>query len=300
MTGLGRPGVLFHMEGADPEQWIAALREALPDTPVLTSDRFGDPAWNAVETAVVWRPPSGLLGSLPALRRVISTGAGLDHLRGDPSCPSSVEVIRRDDPIAVRIMAEYVLAQVLAQHRALGIYAANQAHRLWKPRLVGPIAERRVTILGHGPMGAASAALLAALGVRVTAWTRTPRPGPTGYRLVHGVDGLGEAVAAADTLVVLLPSAEGTRGLVDAELLSRLPEGATLVSCGRGDVVDLPAVLAALDAGRLGWATLDVLPQEPPAEDSPVWTHPNLSLTPHVASLPRPQDLAAWVARLLA
>lgn len=296
-----RGGLLFQMTGADPAKWVEAFRAALPGRPILTIADRESPHWTRVTDAVVWRPPEGLLGSLPALERVISTGAGLDHLASDPSCPPHVRIIRRDDPVAIRIMAEYVLAQVLAHHRSLGVYAEAQRARHWKGHLVGPLAERRVTVLGFGPMGAASATLLAQLDAPVTAWTRRPREiAPEGVRLLFGPDGLLAAVAQADTLVVLLPSTPDTRGLVSGDLIERLPQGATLISCGRGDVVDTAAVLAALDSGRVGWATLDVLPQEPPTETDPLWSHPRVTLTPHVASLPRPADLARWVAGLLA
>jgi glyoxylate/hydroxypyruvate reductase A len=147
-------------------------------------------------------------------------------------------------------------------------------------------------------MGRAVAEMLAGHGMPVTAWSRTPRDHPT-VPVLAGEDGLDRLLGGADVLVMLLPSSAGTRGFLSAARIARLPPGAVVVNCGRGDTVDLDALLAALDAGRLSGASLDVLPVEPPPADHPVWDHPRVLLTPHVASLPRPAEMADWLRTIL-
>jgi glyoxylate/hydroxypyruvate reductase A len=147
-------------------------------------------------------------------------------------------------------------------------------------------------------MGQAAAAMLAGHGMRVTAWSRTPHAHAT-VPVLTGTDGLDRVLGEAEILVVLLPSAAGTRAFLSTARIARLPPGAVVINCGRGDTVDLDALLAALDAGHLSGASLDVLPVEPPPADHRVWDHPRVLLTPHVASLPRPAEMAAWVAAIL-
>jgi glyoxylate/hydroxypyruvate reductase A len=293
------PAVVVHLEGDDPAPWCRAIEGRCPGWRAFASDAVPPGAEPAVRAAVVWLPPPGLLGRFPNLADVVSTAAGLDHLARDPSRPPAARVHRRQDPGSTRIMAEFVLAQVLIHHRELPRHWAGRATRIWDQRAVGPLADRRVGILGFGPMGRAVAGVLAGHGMAVTAWARTPRHDPAATVLT-GEDGLDRLLAGAEFLVVLLPSVPGTRGFLSAARIARLPPGAVVVNCGRGDTVDVDALLAALDAGHLAGASLDVLPVEPPPADHPVWDHPRVLLTPHVASLPRPAEMAAWLAAILA
>ena len=151
---------------------------------------------------------------------------------------------------------------------------------------------------GHrraGPAGPGRRArALAALGYRVSGWSRTPKPdlaeGITGY---HGADGLPALLAQADTLVCLLPLTDETRGFLGAATFARLPRGAHVVNAGRGEHLDPAALLAALDSGQLSYATLDATPQEPLPPDHALWRHPKVMITPHIAT----RTPAAAIAR---
>lgn len=292
------PAVVVHLEGDDPAPWCRAIEAACPGWRAFPSDAVPAGAEAAVRAAVVWLPPPGLLGRFPNLAEIVSTAAGLDHLARDPSRPATARVHRRQDPASTRVMAEYVLAQVLIHHRELPRHWAGRAGRTWDQRAVGPLAERRAGVIGFGPMGRATAEMLAGHGMAVTAWSRTPRDHPT-VPVETGEVGLDRLLAGAEFLVMLLPSSAETRGFLSAGRIARLPEGAVVINVGRGDTVDLDALLAALDTGLLSGASLDVLPVEPPPADHPVWDHPRVLLTPHVASLPRPAAMAEWLATIL-
>ena len=164
---------------------------------------------------------------------------------------------------------------------------------MWRESPIVPPSEHRVAIAGLGRLGLAARAL-AALGYRVSGWSRTPKPdlaeGITGY---HGADGLPALLAQADTLVCLLPLTDETRGFLGAATFARLPRGAHVVNAGRGEHLDPAALLAALDSGQLSYATLDATPQEPLPPDHALWRHPKVMITPHIAT----RTPAAAIAR---
>jgi len=146
-----------------------------------------------------------------------------------------------------------------------------------------------------GELGQACARALAALNFPVTGWSRTPRDVP-GLRCVHGAEGLAAALAEAQILVLLLPDTPQTRNLLDAAALARLPRGAVVLNPGRGTLIDDDALLAALDTGQVGHATLDVFRSEPLPPDHPFWAHPRVTVTPHIASETRCETAAEVIS----
>ena len=290
----GRPVLALHVDGEPPAPWQEAFEAALPAWEVVSGPVAAETA-ERVAVAVVWAPPPGYLGAFPRLALVVSVGAGLDHLASDPSRPAAAAVLRREEPEGARSMAEFVLMQVLLHHRGVGLNILDRHHRGWEPLTRGPLAGCRISVLGFGPMARATADLLAAFGCSVTAWSRSPRAHGT-VTVLSGWDRFDALFPDFDLVINLLPSAPETRGLIDARRLALMRPGAGFINVGRGDAVVQSALLAALDAGHLALASLDVLPTEPPAPDDPVWTHPRVILTPHVASLPLPTAFAAWVA----
>ncbi|MEO1689742.1 MAG: NAD(P)-dependent oxidoreductase, partial [Pseudomonadota bacterium] len=161
---------------------------------------------------------------------------------------------------------------------------------------IPPLARnRRVSVLGLGQLGVATAQALAALRFPVTGWSRTPKA-VDGVRCVSGEDGLREALSGADILILLLPLTSETEDLLDAERFAMLPRGAFVLNPGRGPLIVDDALLAALETGRVAHATLDVFRQEPLPEDHPFWRHPKVTVTPHIASETR----AATASEVLA
>lgn len=172
-------------------------------------------------------------------------------------------------------VAEWVVGAVISYLRDFPFYARMQAQRRWVSGRSGELAGKRVLVVGAGSIGAAVEACLVPFGVTVTRVARTPRAG------VHGVADLPSLLPAADIVIVLVPLTPATRGLVNAEFLAALPDGALLVNAARGAVVDTGALLAEAASGRIG-AALDVTDPEPLPADSPLWTLPNVLLTPHI------------------
>jgi glyoxylate/hydroxypyruvate reductase A len=165
----------------------------------------------------------------------------------------------------------------------------------WRAEAPPLAPERRVTVLGLGALGQACARMLVQLGFPVTGWSRRPKDIP-GITCLSGDDGLEQALRAADILVLLLPLTDETENLLDTLTLALLPEGAMIVNPGRGPLIDDDALMTALDRGHVAHATLDVFRQEPLPRDHPFWAHPQVTVTPHIASETRPETAAQVIA----
>jgi glyoxylate/hydroxypyruvate reductase A len=149
--------------------------------------------------------------------------------------------------------------------------------------------------MGFGTLGEAAAARLAPFGFPLAGWVRHQRA-RDGVALFAGEDGLAPFLARSDILVCLLPLTPATSGILNTRTLALLPKGAALINAARGAHVVIPDLLATLDSGHLSGATLDVFPDEPLPADHPLWRHPKVTVTPHVAAITWPEHAAAIIA----
>lgn len=237
----------------------------------------------------------------PALRWLQLGSAGIEHLAAAAELTARVTVTNAAGVYTVPV-AEYALAAILDAAQSGEARRAAQRERRWGDAVaLGGRRLRGATILvvGYGAVGREVARLASAFGARVVAAKARPelraeepdrfREAGTGDPAgsiparVVGIRGLAAAAREADYLVATLPGTEATRTAVDARVLEALPAHAWVVNVGRGSTIDLDALVAALEAGRLRGATLDVLPEEPLAPDSPLWSARGLTLTPHAA-----------------
>ncbi len=284
--------LLFKTDIDRGDTWQKALLELEPDLDLREWPDIGDP--NDIEYALVWQPPRGELRSYPNLKVIFSIGAGIDHLSSDPELPTDVLVVRMVEPGLTAGMTEFVVMSVLYHHRFMLDYLAQQRGHVWREIEQVPPANRRVGIMGLGVLGADAAGKLAPFGLDIAGWSRTPKelPGVTSF---HGDDGFIPFLKRTDILVCLLPLTNETTGILDARAFAALPRGAALISVGRGPHVVEADLLAALDSGQLGGATLDVFRDEPLPPESPFWDHPRVVLTPHVASMTIAQSACEMV-----
>ena len=279
--------ILFASAHDNARPWLDELRAQMPDRDVRVWPDLPDPA--AVEYALVWKPPAGLLATLPNLKVIFSLGAGVDALLRDPSLPGR-PLVRMVEPALTEGMTEYVCLHVLRWHRDATTYERQQRERVWRQEAVQMLArERRVGLLGLGALGSDAAAALKALRFDVAGWSRTPKELP-GVACFHGEAQLDAFLARTDILVCLLPLTPDTAGILNAGLFARLPRGAVVINAARGQHLVEADLLAALDSGQVSGATLDVFQEEPLPADHPFWTHPRVTVTPHIAAITQARD----------
>jgi glyoxylate/hydroxypyruvate reductase A len=240
-----------------------------------------DPA--AVRMAVGWFPHADAFDHYPNLTAACSIGAGADSILVCPSLREGIHVVRVVEPAQAQMMSGFVIWHAIYHQRRFGTYLANQRERVWKRLGQRTAQEVPVGILGYGAIGARVAADLAALGFPVKAWSRTAKPASAGVTGFHGADGLAKMLGETEILVNLLPLTTETRGILKADLFSRMQPGGYLIHVGRGEHLVEADLLAALDSGQLAGAALDVFHVEPLAPEHPFWGHPNIVLTPHDA-----------------
>lgn len=277
--------LLFVCEGERNEPWIEALNHHAPDLEVRCYPDLGDTS--EITYALAWKPPAGLLKSLPNLKVVFSLGAGIDHLASDPELPKDRPVVRMIEPGLTYGMTDYVVMSVLAHHRRLVEFLALQRERRWEMLFVPLSSDRRVGIMGLGELGGHAAQALVGLGFDVAGWSRGPKE-LSGVTCYHGPDGLGAFLARSEILVCLLPMTERTQGILCAETFAQLPRGAALVNPGRGKHLVETDLIPALDSGQLSGASLDVFETEPLPEDHPFWSDSRILITPHIAAITMP------------
>jgi glyoxylate/hydroxypyruvate reductase A len=239
-----------------------------------------------VSYACVWLPPHGLLARLPDLKAVINLGAGVDHLLADPALPAVPIARVAHDDLTARV-TEYVVLHTLMHHRRQRLYDSQQRERAWRVHDQPAASEVAVGVMGLGVIGSHAADAIARLGFRVAGWSRSPKT-LSGIETFHGSAGLDAFLARTEILVCLLPRTRKTEGLLNLALLRKLKRdgaagGAWLVNAGRGQLQVDADIVSALDEGMLAGATLDVFQEEPLASDSPLWSHPKVTITPHNA-----------------
>ncbi|MFW5419741.1 2-hydroxyacid dehydrogenase [Nocardiopsis sp. CNT-189] len=240
-------------------------------------DGEGEPA--GLSDAVFYVMPYGrtqrvdLLSRMPRLRVCQLLTAGYENVL--PALPDGVELCNGRG-LHDASTAEHALALILAAQRDLPRWAADQAERTWAPHYTRSLAGSRVLIVGYGSIGAALEARLAPCECEVVRVARRARP----EQGVHPVSELHRLLPEADVVVLVAPLTEETRGLVGAEELALLRDGALVVNVGRGPVLDTDALLK--EGGRVR-AALDVTDPEPPPAGHPLWRAPGVFITPHVA-----------------
>lgn len=262
------------------EELRERLLEYVPKADIVVAGEDYDPAAVTMLGCVDLRLDA--LPPLPNLRLVQKFGAGVETIARDPALPPHVRIARIRPEVAAREIAEYFLTHALARQRHNVKYRADQAARRWDP--VPPLEadNTEVLVLGLGHIGGRVARSFASLGYLVTGWARSDKE-IEGVTAITGLTTLDAALARADIVAAILPSTPETAGLFGPVRLSRMKPGALFMNAGRGDLVDEAALIAALDEGRPGEAVLDVFASEPLAAEHPFWSHPAITLTPHIS-----------------
>jgi glyoxylate/hydroxypyruvate reductase A len=282
----------------DPKHWVERFRKVLPDRDIVVLGEDFDKT--RVEYVATWGPKPGSLSGLPNLRALFSLGAGVDHLMGYPDLPD-VPIVRVAQDDLTHRMSEYVVMHCLMHLRDQHRFDADQRAKRWQPDIAPPTAsDVRVGILGFGVLGQDAARKLKMMGFDVAGWSRTPKS-VDGFKTYAGEDGLSNFLARTDILVSLIPLTPDTRGILNRSLFEKLAQdgklgGPVLINAGRGKLQVEADILACLDDGTLKAATLDVFEVEPLPQDSPLWTHPRVTVSPHNAATSEPEATARYIA----
>lgn len=260
---------------------ISAQISPMGDNPALVDYIIYAPGAEAIDFAAFTR-----------CKAVLSLWAGVEKITGTPGLTQPL--CRMVNPDLTAGMVEWVVGHALRHHLGMDRHIVNPA-RVWDPTCPPLARERPVAVLGLGALGQACARGLQNIGFPVTGWSRTAKQ-IDGLPSLHGEEGLRHALATAQILVLLLPKTPETESIINAQRLALLPKNAAILNPGRGHLIDDTALLAALDSGAVGHATLDVFRLEPLPQDHPFWAHPLITVTPHIAAETRPASAAEVIA----
>jgi len=278
--------ILYYTPGTDSQtvddEILNELKANLPEHTISVWPDCSDKA--SITTAIVWKPPHDFFDALINLKQILSMAAGVDHLLNHPALPDNAAIVRLTDAGMAEPMAQYILYGVLHAQRHMFTLAQAQRDKQWRHDVAPqPAKEFQVGILGAGELGLVAAKRLLDNGYKVSCWSRSSK-NLENIEHFSGEHELNDMLPQLNVLVCLLPLTPDTSGIIDAVLLKQLPAGSFLINSGRGDHADESAVLEALNSGQLSGALLDVFCEEPLPESNPLWSHPNVIVTPHVAA----------------
>lgn len=225
-------------------------------------------------------------------KAVLNLWAGVEDIAPNPTLTQPLA--RMVDQGLTNGMVEWVVTHTLRHHMGIDRHIHGQ-DGTWRDTTYPPLAAARpVTILGLGELGAACATMLATLGFPVTGWSRSQKSIDT-ITCLSGDSGLVRALTDAQIVILLLPLTQDTTNILNAETMALLAKGAFVINPGRGPLIDDDALLNAL-GHTIEHATLDVFRTEPLPQDHPFWAHPQITVTPHIASTTRPETAALSIA----
>lgn len=275
------------------EDWMRALQQALPEMRVHNWQQSA--ASCGAKLAVVWNPPEDLFLRESDIEVAFNMGAGVDALFKLPGQPTGLRIVRVEDAGMAAQMAEYVVHYLVRTARNFDQYAVQQHMGSWA-RL--PDIDRSawpVGVLGAGVMGARVASAVASLDYPVAVWSRRGRELP-GIEVYASGDRLSNFLARTRVLVNVLPLTPETQGILCLDTLSQLLPDAYLINIARGGHLIEDDLLRLLTDGRMRGAALDVFADEPLPDGHPFWSHPKVSITPHIAAVSLLSETVAQIA----
>lgn len=291
--------IMFYHPTFDAKHWLPLLEKRLPDARI----RQWQPGDNAhADYALVWHPPVEMLAGRQ-LKGVFALGAGVDSilskLKAHPEMlPLDIPLFRLEDTGMGQQMQEYAVSQVLHWFRRFDDYQHLKQQARWEPLEDYARDDFSIGILGAGVLGAKVAEGLQAWGFPLSSWSRSRKDWP-GVTSFAGTDELGAFLRRSRVLINLLPNTTETAGIINAALLDQLPDNSYLLNLARGVHVVEADLLAALDSGKVKAAMLDVFSKEPLPADNPLWAHPRVAITPHVAAVTRPVEAVDYISRTI-
>ncbi len=289
--------LLVAIRGWHEPDWIERFQRLMPERSVISATTDFDPA--GIDYVACWKHVPGSLAKLPNVKVLFSLGAGVDHLVSDPDLPDA-PIVRMVDPDLTQRMTEWIVWQCLDWLRQGKMYRAHQATAQWIDDRDQPAAKDvRVGVMGLGVLGLDAVDALKRLRFNVAGWSRSPKNIPD-VPTFAGEDGLTAFLARTDILVSLMPLTDDTKGILNAKLLCGLARngrlgGPVLINAGRGGLQVEADILAALKSGVLKGASLDVFETEPLPENSPLWHHPAVTVTPHNSAMSAPDAMAGAI-----
>ena len=276
---------------AEVTKWTAAFQKKAPGIVLEVGPEVTDP--ESVDILLLWKHPQGSLARFTQVKLYYSLGAGVDHLMKDSELLPAVPICRIVDPLLSFSMSNYILFAVLYYQRKWDKFLQDRKDKIWDH---DGIAEENISIgiLGLGTLGTDAAIKLHQLGFKVSGYSPSPK-------YIKGINTfakgeLGTFLAQCNVLVCTVPSTPQTHALLSKPLFDQLSQPTYLINVARGAVQVEKDILEALENNILSGAFLDVFETEPLPKDNPLWTHPKVQITPHIASITNPE---AGVAQII-
>lgn len=233
-----------------------------------------------ITTAVVWNHRSGLFRLLPNLKLIASLGAGVDHIMNDPDIPDDTLITRVVGHGLSGPMSNFCIGAILHHQRQFDKYLIDKSNKIWDQEL-NPERGMNVGIMGMGALGTDLAQKLVYLGFKVFGLSKSRKKISN---VVSYLDSeLDVFLRKINILVVMLPATDSTRGILSKKLFDKLNKGTYLINVARGHHQVNEDIIDAIEERQLSGAFLDVFPEEPLQKRSPLWNHPKIMITPHIA-----------------
>lgn len=273
--------ILFVSPDPRPERWTQLLESALPEAQWIVW--HPEMPCQQADYALVWQPPEILFKKEPQLKAIFNLGAGVDALLKLSKLPKELPIYRLEDAGMSAQMAEYLVHQVAEITRMMPAYRQQQQLKTWRMQAPCRRYEWPIGFLGMGQIGLKAAKALAMMEYPVASWSRTEKQ-IEGIESFHGQEQLGAFLNRSRILINTLPLTPDTQGCLNQALFDQLPDKSVVINVGRGQHLAEMDLLKALDQGKLSHAVLDVFSEEPLPNSHPFWSHPKITLTPHISA----------------
>ena len=278
----------------DEKVWHQWVQSELPEIDVRVYPDVGNE--NEIEYAVVWKHPHGILKRYPNLKAILSLGAGVDHILSDPDLPKDLPIVRLVDVKLTHEMCFHALHWVLHFHSDHYLYMKQQLDRKWHQQGSIQPEDRTVGIMGLGNIGRGIGDSLVNQGFKVLGWGANQKSSLGDIKYFFGKEQLSDFLVKTNILINVLPFSKDTKNMLRKDELKFLPRGSFIINMGRGGIINEADLLSLLDENHVTAAALDVFEQEPLPTNNPLWSHPSVYITPHIAGQSNPKSSAKTIA----